>query len=204
MFTDYQLQTFSLDTIKQQLQKTGFSVTEVQDGIIFFNPDEHKQRRKLTNLKTVNQLPVQNLPKINKFRILDKKTEEYIRKNFTHEIKDNQVASHSKHRDGSKFIATFSPREWIFVEAFKKDYSPAYHSNDIKLFQINLLAESKKIPYQDFPMPHKIRMEHIINETTLEETKGKSGEDLKYALFYKTRNGKSVRPRLPPKVGDVK
>lgn len=152
--------------------------------------DESTQSHSL--LKTVNQLPVQNLPKINKFRILDKKTEEYIRENFTHEIEGNRVESYSKHEDSSHFIAIFSPGKWIFAEAFKKDYSPAYHSNDIKLFQIKLLAESKGVPYQDFPMPHTIRMEHIINETTLEETKDKTGKALENALFTKTPNGKSV------------
>lgn len=112
---------------------------------------------------------------------------EDVIKNLMHvKFDDGRIYSSDNALSNSFFNAQYKPHKWTII-AVSRDKNAPYYSNDIVKFQYNTVSKE-----QGFSgvMPVIIKHKHVVNQTTLTETKGKIGDDLLSAYLNKTPNGK--------------
>lgn len=149
----------------------------VKERTMFLSPEHSTEKR----MAFISNRPHPKL-KVKLVQINDNKLLHYRYEKDKYKI--HSVANATTTR--SNFYNKYEPGEWTFL-VNKRDPLERFHANDITVYQETKIAtENQFIGI----VPSLMIQDNVINSITLDETEGKSGEELKCIFLEKTPIGK--------------
>lgn len=109
--------------------------------------------------------------------------------NFLHFEQNYSMGSRDLLNRGNTFSNTFERTKWTFHHNYREIRDVPYYASDVTRYQYETISRKNNFFGE---LPEVIERNTMTNETTLQMTEGKSGQEL-FDAFFRTPNGKSTR-----------